>query len=227
MTKINPKKIVCIFAHPDDEAFGPGGTIAKFATEAEVYLICVTNGDADKKFSHGKVSGGELGKIRREELQTSARILGVKEVHILNFKDGSLNNNNYHEVTESIKRVLNTIRPDTILTYDFDGVSGHLDHVAVSLECTYLFERLKYLKNILYFCNNKEEKKLVGKNYFIYFPEGYDRKDVDLIIDVGKYFDLKKKAMMAHKSQIKDALWLLTFLRKYLKEEFFKVATKL
>ena len=52
--------LVCIFAHPDDEAFGPAGSIAKFASERDVYIICVTNGDADDKLT---------GKLKNELLR--------------------------------------------------------------------------------------------------------------------------------------------------------------
>lgn len=223
---IKPKKLVCIFAHPDDEAFGPGGSIAYFVRHgSEVSIISVTSGDADARFS-GKVNGKELGEIRRSELYKSAEILGVKNVTVLDFKDGDLNNNNYHLVTAKLKVILDKIKPDAIMTFDLNGVSGHLDHVAVAMECSFLFERLKYIKNILYFCNNKTEKKLIGKKYFVYFPDGIDRKNADLIIDNRELFSIKEKSMMAHKSQRKDALWLLTVFRKYQKEELFKVVTK-
>ncbi len=214
-----PKNLVCVFAHPDDEAFSTGGSIAYFADKgAQITLVCITNGA-----SFGKE---KLAEIRKRELLNSANILGIKDVVFLGFQDGDLNNNNYHLVTEKLKKILERIKPDTLLTYYLDGVSGHLDHVAVSLECSYLFERLRYIKNILYFCNSKGEKKLVGKNYFIYFPEGHDKKDADWVLDVGEYFDKKKRAMLAHKSQRGDAIWLLTFLRKYLKEELFIIRRK-
>ena len=103
--KNNLKPLVCIFAHPDDEAFGPGGSIAKFASERDVYLISITNGDA------GKSSNGQskmLGVIRRKELSASSRILGIKKVFFLNFKDGNLNNNLYHEIALEIEKILLT-----------------------------------------------------------------------------------------------------------------------
>ncbi len=226
MKKITPKNLVCVFAHPDDEAFGPGGSIAHFVKQGvKVTIISVTNGDAEERFS-GKINGDELGIVRREELKKSADILGVNETIFLDFKDGSLNNNNYHEVTTSLNKILDKIKPDTLMTFDTNGVSGHLDHVAVAMECSYLFDRLKYIKNIMYFCNSIEFTNLIGKNYFIYFPCGLKRNEVDWIINVDSVFDVKRKSMMAHKSQRKDALWLLTLFRKSLKEEYFKITTK-
>jgi len=71
------KNIFCIFAHPDDEAFGPSGIIAKWAEENNVYLICVTDG------SHPNGGKKKLDKVRRKELLVSAKILGVKKVFFL------------------------------------------------------------------------------------------------------------------------------------------------
>ena len=221
----NPKKLVCIFAHPDDEAFGPGGSIAHFSKGCEVSVICVTNGDADKKFAKGN-NIDNLGETRRGELKASAKILGVKDVYFLDFKDGSLCNNNYHEVAMGLKEILMKIRPDTLMTFDTNGVSGHLDHIAVAMETTYLFERLSFVKNLMYFCEKYEVKRLIGKKYFVYFPQGYHENEVDMVIDVEPYFKTKVAAMRAHKSQRADAIWILTVFRKYLKKEYFRVLRK-
>lgn len=71
------KNIVGVFAHPDDEALGPSGTIAKFAKKYNVYLICVTSGEASGKTEEEKL---KIGETRRAELIESAKILGVKDV---------------------------------------------------------------------------------------------------------------------------------------------------
>ena len=97
------KPIVGVFAHPDDEAFGPGGTLASFAKERDVYTICVTNGDAGQN-SSGKTK--ELAQIRRDELLASAEVLGIKKVFFLDYKDGTLCNNLYHEIAGKIQTIL-------------------------------------------------------------------------------------------------------------------------
>jgi len=222
-----PKKIVCVFAHPDDEAFGPGGTIAYFASKGiEIHLICVTNGDADPQFSKGKVSGRQLGKIRRLELQSSAKILGVKSVTFLDFKDGNLNNNNYHDVINEINKIIDNINSDSLLTYYIDGVSGHLDHVAVAMETSYIFEHTKYIKNLFYFVQNSTMKKLIGSKYFVYHPTGFSKDEVDWVHDISPFFKTKIDAMKAHKSQLKDFFLIRTLFGKLLKEELFKIISK-
>lgn len=227
MKNLNPKKLVCVFAHPDDEAFGPAGSIAHFVNNGvEVHIISVTSGDADLKFTKF-VKHKKLGSIREKELEASAKILGVKSVKFLHFKDGSLNNNSYHEVAKALTKLLKDLKPDTLMTFAQNGVSGHLDHIAVSMISSYVFERLGFIKNILYYCERKEIKEKIGKKYFVYFPEGYSRREIDLIIDVKKYIPLKKKAMWAHKSQRVDATMIMTlFLMKYGREESFIVKRK-
>jgi LmbE family N-acetylglucosaminyl deacetylase len=226
MPGAEPKKLVCIFAHPDDEVFGPGGTIACFSRTAEVHLICVTDGDAEPEFTNGKANGAELGQIRRLELKRSADILGVKSLTFLGYGDGSLCNNNYHEIAGKIKEVLEGIRPDSLLTLYLDGCSGHLDHVAVAMETSYLFEKLKYVKNIFYFVQKATVKKLIGSKYFVYHPPGFTKEEADWVHDIRPFYKTKLAAMKAHKSQLKDFALITTLFGKLLKTEMFKIISK-
>ncbi len=215
-------KVVCIFAHPDDEAFGPAGTIAKFAENGEVHLVCVTNGN-DKNNGNKK-----LVIIRDKELRESSKILGVKAVYCLKYPDGGLCNNKYHEVVGKIEKILKKIKPDTLITFEPKGVSGHIDHVFCSLITSYIFRETRYIKKVLYYCMPKITSLLM-KDYFIYFPPGYTKKDVDEVIDISKYWDLKIESIKAHESQKKDVERVLNLLRlgnflKFLpKEEYFLI----
>ncbi len=220
---MNP--IVCIFAHPDDEAFGPGGSIAKFASERDVYIICVTNGDSDDQFTGKTGFGKKLGEIRRTELRKSAKILGVKQVEFLNFKDGSLCNNLYRDIAEKLKVKLDRIKPDTILTFENSGIVGHIDHIAVSLISGYLFQKIDYINKLLYWCELDLFLKEIP-DYFIYIPPGRNKSEINFTINTEKFWDIKVKAMREHESQKDDADWILNLKKNQPKEEYFLIKSK-
>lgn len=221
-----PQKIVCVFAHPDDEVFGPGGTIACFAQTAEVHLVCVTDGGADSRFTHGNVSGSELANIRHKELMDAAAILGVKSVTFLGYKDGSLCNNTYHEVVRDIESVVDKIKPDSLLTLFLNGVSGHLDHVAVSMQTSYVFEQKKYIRTLYYYVHSFRVKKMLRNKYFVFYPPGFTKSEVDWVHDISPFYRIKLKAMEAHSSQLRDFLIIRTLFGSLLKTEMFKVVRK-
>lgn len=211
------KRVLCIFAHPDDESFGPGGTITLLAKTHDVYLICVTNGDAGGNSVTG--SRLSLGKIRQNELRKSSKFLGTKKVFFLNYADASLNNLQYHEIAEKIQKVADELKPEILMTFEPLGVSGHLDHVAVSMITSYVFERSQYVKKIMYYCTSKEQSSKFG-GYFIYRPDGYDQKDIDETVDISTVRELKTKSMYMHESQMQDAERLIRLYGNFTKEYF-------
>jgi LmbE family N-acetylglucosaminyl deacetylase len=214
------KKIVGIFAHPDDESFGPSGTLALLAKENAVYLICVTNGDA----AEGKPNS-TLAEIRKEELESSAKIIGVKKVFFLNFSDGTLSNNIYHHVAESIQEVLDAIQPELIITIEPRGVSGHLDHIAVSMISSFVFQKVSYAKEIWYQCISDVRRNLI-ESYFVYFPPGYTKEEIDKTVDVSSVWEQKLQAIRQHESQKNDVASVLAAAEKLPKEEYFLVKKK-
>lgn len=216
------KKIVGIFAHPDDEALGPSGTLATLAKENEVYLICVTSGEASGKTKAEKL---KIGETRRAELKESARILGVKEVYFLGYEDGELKNNSYHQLASDIVTKLEELQPDTLMTFEWRGISGHIDHITVSLVTTYVFKKLSFVTKLLYYCVCRQESELMH-DYFIFFPPGFEKKDVHEVIDVSPVWNIKLKAMQAHQSQIKDVERMLQHCESLPKEEYFLILEK-
>ncbi len=215
----NRKTVVAVFAHPDDESFGPSGTIAKLAQNNDVYVICATKGES------GMGPKLNLSKIRADELRESAKILGVKAVYFLGFKDGTLSNSIYHKLASKIEEKLKLLKPEILITTEPQGVSGHIDHITVSMVTTFVFNKLSFVKKLMYYCiDEKAAAKM--KNYFIYFPPGYKRSKVDKIVNIEKFWHLKKMAMQAHKSQAKDAQKVIKRMKGLPKEEYFLVATK-
>lgn len=212
-----------IFAHPDDEAFGPAGTIATYAKTADVYLICVTDGESEERYKTS--THATLKDIRDKELLASAKVLGVKEVFFLSYKDGGLCNNLYHEIAEKIQKKLDLVTPDTIITFEPRGVSGHVDHIAVTMIATYLWERVKYIKKIMYYCISKEQRDLQGE-YFIYMPPGYREDEVDEVVDVSAVWDKKLTAIHKHDSQMADIENFIKKISTIPKRELFLVNEK-
>lgn len=213
------KTIVCVFAHPDDEAFGPGGTIAKLTKKNSVYIICVTNGDAGQSTI---VSREHLGDVREKELARSARILGVKKVFFLGFRDGSLSNNLYHVIAEKIERKVRRLDTNILITFEPRGVSGHIDHIVVSLVTTFVFEKLSGISMLWYYCSSDRLRSLV-KNYFIYFPPGYKQTEIDMTVNISSVWDTKVRAMQQHTSQNDDIEKTLGWQSRVPKEEYFLV----
>lgn len=211
------KPLVCVFAYPDDETFGPGGTIALEAQKRDVYLICVTTGDAGLNSSKKNLP---LGRIRKQELLSSATVLGVKKVFFLYYPDGTLSNSLYFEIADKIKKTIDTIKPEILLTFDLRGVSGHIDHLAIAFITSYVFERVSYTKEIWYYVLSRAYEKLV-ENHFIFFPPGYTKKEISKSVDISPVWEQKVQAMYLHESQLHDAKKVLARLEKLPKREHF------
>lgn len=217
------KPLLAVFAHPDDEAFGPAGRIAIEAKKRDVYLICATCGGAGL---NSNPSEKELSQIRTQELKDSAKILGIKKVIFLNYDDGCLCNKIYHELASKIDEVVDETGADTLLTFEPRGISGHIDHITISMVCSYIFERNEKIKKLLFACVNTRERNLEAKDYFIFFPEGYKKNEVDEIVNIGNVWNKKLEAMKAHKSQKHDFDRITNATENLPKEELFLVKTK-
>lgn len=207
------KRLLAIFAHPDDEAFGPGGTLAKYGhTGAEIHILCATKGEAGVKNGIRNQESGikNIGEKREKELRKSAEILGIKSVDFLDFTDGQLCNNNYHKLAEKIINKIRKFKPQVILVNERLGISGHLDHIAVSLTTTFAYLNTKEAKKLYYYCMPKKYREKILDKYFIYFPEGYDEDEITTRIDFSNYWKCKARAMWQHKSQMKDVIRLMS-----------------
>ncbi len=218
--------ICCIFAHPDDET-AVAGTIALMAEDNDVYLICATSGDNGE--NDIKDSGELLPLMREDEVRASAKALGVKHVYFLGLIDGEISNNNYHETSRRIMNIIEDIQPDTLMTFEPRGITGHLDHIAISFITTHVFYQQHYAKKLMYACMSEPQRAQVSRlpEYFVYFPPGYKSHEVDEIIDVSSVWSTRLKALKAHKSQKKDMeSFILPVYENAPKEEYFLVKTK-
>ena len=130
---IQPLKLMCILAHPDDESLGTGGILARYAAEGiETYLVTATRGERGWFGPEEKYPGPEkLGQIRETELRAAARELGLQEVTLLGYRDGELDQADPAEAIGKIAAEIRRVRPEVVVTFDPYGSYGHPDHIAI------------------------------------------------------------------------------------------------
>src|SRR5579871_180794 len=129
-----PLKLMCVLAHPDDESLGMGGVLAKYAAEGvETYLITATRGERGWQDDPADNPGlAALGKLREGELRAAASVLGLKEVCLLDYIDGDLDQADPAQAIGKIVTHIRRVRPHVVLTFGPDGAYGHTDHIAIS-----------------------------------------------------------------------------------------------
>ncbi|GBD08765.1 putative N-acetyl-alpha-D-glucosaminyl L-malate deacetylase 2 [Candidatus Thermoflexus japonica] len=126
------RRMLAVFAHPDDESCLAGGILARCVAEGfEVTLICATRGEqAPSCCLLEPVSPTEMGRIRERELRCAARVLGIQRVHLLELPDGGVKEHQA-KLEALLVRFIRGLRPLLVLSFDPEGVTGHPDHIAV------------------------------------------------------------------------------------------------
>lgn len=120
-----------IWAHPDDEAYLSGALMASAVAAGERVVVvtatCGELGTADP----GAWPPARLGALRAREMREALSVLGVHEHHWLGHTDGTLPDLPTAAPVAQIADLIERVRPDTIVTFGPDGVTGHGDHRAV------------------------------------------------------------------------------------------------
>lgn len=146
--------ILAVLAHPDDESFGMGGTLALYASRgADVYLVCATRGEAGEADPEHLTGFRDIGEMRESELRCAAGILGLKGVFFLGYRDSGMAGSeaNGHpeaqirrpvpEVAGRVVKYIRELKPDIVLTFDPIGGYRHPDHIHIQQAATLAFER--------------------------------------------------------------------------------------
>ncbi len=141
---MNKQKTLVFFgAHPDDESFGPGSTLAKYAfSGAKVYCVCSTGGEAGTVAPEFMKGYGSIAELRAAELKCASEALGLTGLIYLGYRDSGMRGSDdnkrpdclamapLEEVTGRIVKVMRDIRPDVVITHDPSADYGHPDHIA-------------------------------------------------------------------------------------------------
>ena len=219
-------RLMCVLAHPDDESFGTGSTLAKYRSEGvETFLVTATRGEHGWRGPDEENPGKQaLGRIRTAELEGAAAVLGLCEVNLLDYSDGDLDQADPAEIIGKIVTHIRRVKPHVVVTFGPDGVNGDPDHIAISQFTT---AAVMCAANSSFCDPHSLSAHQVAKLYYLStgcdllvtfksaFGEacmpvdGVDRKGVmwedwahSAVIDGGNLWRATLKAIHCHKSQL-------------------------
>lgn len=200
-----------IFAHPDDEAFGPSGYfIQQTRAGAELHLITLTCGE------NGANPDGHdnLGAVREAEWRRGGELMGVTGHYALRFTDGCLCNLDMLKAAEKIDEIVGQVvddRDDLVVEFvsmDFNGITGHLDHIAASRAAALVFYRRKQTDAQF------EKMRLITlppaslsepNTDWLFMEASRNESEIDEIIDAREFREEIISVMRAHHSQRGDS----------------------
>jgi LmbE family N-acetylglucosaminyl deacetylase len=207
--------ILGLWAHPDDEAYLSGGVMAA-AVDAGARVTCVTATRGERGTPDpDSWPPPRLAALRDMELAASMAVLGVADHRQLGYPDGGCSGVPAHDAVARLTAVIEEVRPDTVLTFGPDGMTGHADHRAVSAWTTAavqavqngLTPRLLYATKTEAWCERFDPLHRALQ----VFPPGLpprvtaDQATVDLALP-GDLIDRKVAALLAQSSQVMPLL---------------------
>lgn len=146
------KTLLAAFAHPDDESFGPGGTLARYSDEGvSVHYACGTRGEVGEAAPELLQGYASLGDLRWHELECASRWLGLAGLHYLGYRDSGMPGSADNDHPDALVRaepaalvgklvaLIRALRPQVVITFDPHGGYGHPDHVAIHRAATEAF----------------------------------------------------------------------------------------
>lgn len=205
------KIIFGIFAHPDDEAFGPAGTLLQETRSGtELHLITLTAGDAGTNPDNLS----SLGEVRLEEWKKAGELLGAAGMHFLGYKDGQLNNLAMIEAASRVEEIIAATLEDTpadthveLMSLDLNGLTGHIDHIVAARAACLAFYRLKARDSrfgrIRLACLPAELYP-ADNTHWIYMERGRAAEEINETIDARNLREDIIKVMRAHHTQRGD-----------------------
>lgn len=200
------KTMLSVWAHPDDEAFGPAGLVRCLHDEGvRNVIITATRGEGGSSGEPPLAARAELPALRTAELQAACEILGVDRLELWDYPDGGLDAVNMTELRNRIIAVINAEQPHVVLTFGPDGIYGHPDHIAIHIATTQAFAQYLALHShsepprLYYITPDPDTASLIAESTPIPTP-----LPPNVCIDVSQYADVKRAALQAHASQHQD-----------------------
>lgn len=205
--------ILSIWAHPDDETYLAAG-IMSAARDLGQRVVCASATAGERGTDDPDTwPPARLGRVRRWEVAAAMGVLGVTEHHVLGLPDGGLTDHN-DEGVAWVRRLLDDVTPDTILTFGPDGMTYHPDHIAVHRWVTEVWYEHGCRANLLYATSTDEHIDRFGDLYEQWNMYMTDERPAGIPADElavhlrleGPLLDRKLTALRAMATQTSDLL---------------------
>ncbi|MFD0589023.1 bacillithiol biosynthesis deacetylase BshB2 [Paenibacillus sp. GCM10027627] len=188
------RRILVVLPHPDDEAFGMSGTLAKEIREgAVVTFACLTLGEMGRNMGIPPfASRVTLPVIRKKELEASCAAIGIQDLRMLGFHDKTIEFEDPELLDRVIGGLLEELRPSTVLTF-YPGYSVHPDHDACGAAVVRAVSQVPEAERPPIHCIafSKNVKKELG--------------EPDIVVDIRDVLDQKMASIKSHQSQFQAA----------------------
>ena len=191
--------LLAIFAHPDDEAFRPGGTLALLARQGvRVHVLTATRGQAGSCGDPPLCTQEELPALRECELRCACAALDVEPPRLLDYQDGHLPEATHEEIAEHILAAVIEIHPQVLITFGLDGLSGHADHIAIGRCAAEVYARSNEIAALYTLAVPRSLAEQLEMRQVHSVPD----EQIALAVDVTSAWAAKQAAMACHKTQL-------------------------
>lgn len=222
-------RFMALYPHPDDETMMSGGTIARFAhcPDVEWTIVSVTKGEHGDELRKD-LTPKELARVRAGELRQACGNLGIKNVVIGPFEDGTLKKQKM-KLKQYIASLYRSYKPDLVITFEKNGIYGHPDHVALS-QAAYALSKQKSKQTPLVLFSTLPQSILQGISLPTHMaddPDSVHQSIPEYRISFFRFGWKKYKAALSHRSQNlnsrgKNPLWAYTIFHpvEYITEKY-------
>ncbi len=203
--------ILGIWAHPDDESWASAGLMKMASLNGQkIGIITATKGDAGETADEHKWPKSKLGEIRKKELEDCLCFVGKVEQFWLGYEDGNLATTDEKEAVGEIIRIINVFNPDTIVSFEPNGITGHDDHKTISLWTGRAVANLPKKIEVLQAIESKEKFEQTGRDlddkFNIFFnidrPNLVMEAEADVLLKLpANVVECKMCCLKAHASQ--------------------------
>lgn len=177
----------------------------------KVACVTATKGVAGKTADQQKWPQEYLGRIRETEMGQALSIIGVHDFYWMGYEDGKLSIADKKQAVKKLVKLIDDICPDTILTFEPEGITGHADHKTICAWTCAAAKQSARQPSVYGACESKERYEKVGrdcnKQFDIYYktdkPFVIAEADADLTLKLSHNEARQKMAALkAHESQM-------------------------